>query len=118
MTERLRNPGTVSTLYSALSHSRRRYVLHRLREAERSMALADLAEDVAEWEADARASEIAVETVEDVHLTLYRNHVHRFEDAELVRFDPERDAVALAERSENSSSTTVPDRSPEDDDRA
>ena len=86
-----------SVLFRCLSHSRRRHVLDCLNESERPLALADLAEDVADRETDAPRAEIADEAVTDVHVALHHNHVPKLVDAGLVDYDRERNVVALTD---------------------
>lgn len=62
------------------------------------MPLADLADEVAVREADAPLPEVPAEDVRDVYMMLYHNHVPRLENHGLVRYDQDRDMVALTER--------------------
>ena len=97
MTDSQQNRDRAAAIYDCLSRSRRRYTLYRLHEAPKPVALADLAEDVADWEVDETGSEIDPETVKDVYMSLYHNHVSKLADADLVRYDQERDEVELLE---------------------
>lgn len=85
-----------SVIYECLSRSRRRYLLHCLNTEDQSMALAELAEDVADREARAQ-TEVDDVFVEDVYMSLYHTHVPKLVDANLVEYDQGRDEVTLIE---------------------
>lgn len=89
-----------TAVYDCLSRPRRRYALYRLEEVDDPLSLPDLAEDVAEWEAETSRSELSDERVKDVYMSLYHNHVPRLEDAGLVEYDQEQDAVELVKSPE------------------
>ena len=84
------------TLHEVLSDRRRRYTLARLHESVKPMHLGDLAEEIAEWEADSEGIEDEG-TPEKIHQTLYHIHVAKMADAGLVDYDGMRDTVALAD---------------------
>jgi DNA-binding transcriptional ArsR family regulator len=81
-------------LFTALAHRRRRLVLCCLRE-HRRLSLPDVAEFVAENEAGEPLCELSGETVRDVYLALYHNHVPSLEGVGLVAYDQETDTVFL-----------------------
>lgn len=83
-------------IYECLSRSRRRYVLHCLHNAGQPLALADVAEEVAEMETEAQ-SELDDELVKDVYMMLYHAHIPKLDDADLVEYNQERDEVKLIE---------------------
>lgn len=91
-------PDSLATddLFDALAHARRRRVLARLQEHE-TVALPDLAEDVATTERDAPLSEISPETVKRVYGALYHTHVPKLVDVGLVDYDQELDLVRIAD---------------------
>lgn len=97
MAESRQTQNRITVICECLSRSRRRCTLDRLREAEKPLALADLAEDVADWEVDVPQSEIDDETVKDVYMSLYHNHVQKLDDAGFVKYNQERNTVELAE---------------------
>lgn len=86
----------LNAVFETLAHRRRRLVLSCLQEHRRS-SLADLAEVVAEAEANARVDELSAESVRDVYLSLYHRHLPTLEDASLVEYDQDRDVVAAAD---------------------
>lgn len=58
----------------------------------------DMAELVAERERAERLPDIDAETVRDVYLSLYHTHVPVLENADVVRYEQERDLVVRADR--------------------
>lgn len=100
MTTSMQETRSRSAIYSCLSSSRRRYALYCLRDAEKALSLADLAEDVADLETETPRPEIEKKTVKDVYLSLYHHHVPKLADAGLVQYDRELDLVSLPLRSE------------------
>ena len=76
-----------------LSNQRRRYVLYYLREQGETVALEELAEQVASWESD--TGDIVDD--ERVLADLYHSQLPRLEEADIVTFDPEEGYVTLAD---------------------
>jgi hypothetical protein len=89
----------LDTLLDALSYSRRRQILFHLDSGRTPMSLANLADEIVVHERDAPLAEIPAGDVKQVYMSLYHSHVPRLEDADLVEYDQERDAVSLRERS-------------------
>lgn len=87
----------MTIIYDCLARPRRRYVLYRLKEVAEPLALADLAADVTDWEAETARADISDETVKDVYMSLYHNYVQKLNEANLVEYDQERDTVELSE---------------------
>nr|WP_253513709.1 hypothetical protein [Halorussus vallis]USZ75127.1 hypothetical protein NGM07_17040 [Halorussus vallis] len=87
---------TYNTLFEVLSHERRRYALYCLETYATPMTLADLADEVARLEHDAETlSEVPAESVKRVYLDLYHSHIPKMEDASLLEYTQEYDAVQL-----------------------
>lgn len=84
-----------STLHGLLSSERRRHVLGCLDE-HGPMALPDLADEVAEREHDAALSQVPEDAVLKTYLSLYHTHVPKLTNGGVVRYDQDRDTVALA----------------------
>lgn len=85
------------TLYEVLSDSRRRFVLACLDEYATPMALSDIADELAVREHGAPITEIEAEEVKSVYVSLYHVHVPKMEDAGLIEYSQEQDAVVLTE---------------------
>lgn len=88
---------TVDAIFGALADSRRRHALGCLLE-HRTVALADLAELVAEREAGEQLATIPAEQVSRVYFSLYHTHVPKLEAAELVLYEQEEDVVRSTDR--------------------
>lgn len=86
-----------SRTFAALAHGRRRRVLSCLCEHE-TVALADVADEIAIREWGMSITEIPEEAVSEIYMELYHRHVPTLEDADLVRYDQERDLVAISDR--------------------
>jgi DNA-binding transcriptional ArsR family regulator len=86
------SPALDATL-DLLSNRRRRYVLYYLREQGETVALEELAEQVASWESD--TGDIVDD--ERVLADLYHSQLPRLEEADIVTFDPEEGYVTLAD---------------------
>lgn len=84
-------------VFRALAAERRRIALSYLQN-HRSLALADLAELVAEEEWGKNVTAIGDEFVRDVYLSLYHTHVPELEDAHLVQYTQDQDIVATTDR--------------------
>lgn len=89
--------GQVDTTFRALAEERRRLALAGLQEHD-TLALADLAEYVAEAETGRDATALSGETVRDVYFSLYHNHVPTLEEADLARYEQEQDLITRTER--------------------
>lgn len=96
MSHSIQTQDHTSVIYECLSRWRRRYVLHRLHNAGQPLALADVAEDVAEMEVETQ-SELDDEFVKNVYMSLYHAHIPKLADADLVEYHQERDEVKLIE---------------------
>ncbi|QLG63387.1 DUF7344 domain-containing protein [Halorarum salinum] len=90
---------TVDALFAVLRDRRRREALSLLVEHD-SIALADLADELAVAEFDARLPEIPPAAVKRIYVSLYHDHVPRMADAGLVAYSQERDVVALVSEAE------------------
>lgn len=97
MAECIRTDGiSEEMLFETLAHQRRRHVLDLLSDRSSPAALADLATDVAARETDATAGEVSAGVKERVHAALYHVHVPKLAAVDLVRYDRDRNVVALS----------------------
>lgn len=89
---------SLSAAFDVLAERRRRVALSVLREYDDDLTLADLAEEVARCEATEtdRLADISPETVTEVYVSLYHDHVPRLVDADLLEYEQERDLVKPA----------------------
>lgn len=91
------NPEVSTTVARCLSRPRRRYVLHRLSETETPLALADVAEDIADWEAESSQTDCSDEAIGSVQVALHHVHLPMLAEADLVQYDVEQRTVELAD---------------------
>jgi hypothetical protein len=61
------------------------------------LTLADLADEVAVWEADTVLPKIPCEEVKSVYLSLYHAHIPKMADVGVVEYSQDEDMVRLAE---------------------
>ena len=80
-----------------LASQRRRYVLRCLTDREPELALADLATEVTARETDRPITELSGEDVRETYLTLHHHHIPKLEDANIVRYDEEKNVVAFVD---------------------
>lgn len=88
--------GRDERLYDALANERRRYALREILQHE-TMALADLAECVAETETGTPIRDLSAEQVSQVYFSLYHTHVPKLEEDNLLAYDQENDLVTKTE---------------------
>lgn len=86
-------------VFEALSHPRRRYLLYTLLE-ESEWTLQELAEKLAAWEQDGSGSSVSDDTIEQVYVSLYHNHVPKLVDEGIVEFDAATETLGLGSHAE------------------
>lgn len=84
-------------LFSALRSRRARFALGCLHRHDDPLALADLADQVAAREHDRPLADVSAEAVKRVYVDLYHTEVPKLQDAGIVEYEQERDAIALSE---------------------
>lgn len=72
--------------FKALADSRRRYVLHYLREEERA-SLTATAQQVAVWEHQYSSDTVSKNTVEELKIDIYHTHLPRLQRATILEYD-------------------------------
>lgn len=108
----------LDTVFHLLSHRRRRYVLSCLSAHGPTVALPDVADDVATREYETSIVDIPEEDVLEVYLSLYHTHVPKLVEAGVVSYDQERDLVTrepLADELERIYQRTEPITEADDD---
>lgn len=85
---------TQDVMFDVLSSTRRRQVLHLLKQ-EGPMELTELAEHVAAMENDTTVEELTKQQRKRVYVSLYQTHVPRLEEAGLVSYDTDTNVVEL-----------------------
>lgn len=93
--------GTVGIdVISLLGDRRRRNVLECLAANTQAIALADLAEDIADHEHEAARTEIPDEAIQRIATSLYHVHIPQLVDAGVVEYDMDRDQIRPSERTD------------------
>lgn len=90
----------VDRLFDALTSPRRRFVLARLQDASKPMALADLADDIARWELDASAVDVSDDSREAIYVSLHHVHLPKLVEAVLVYYDRDDATVETTDTGE------------------
>lgn len=90
------SPEQLSAALRLLSNQRRRRTLRVVREHGEAMTLPDVADEVAVREHDRPLPEISAETVSDIYISIYHDHLPRLVDAGLLAYDQDRDLVRPA----------------------
>lgn len=88
------SPDLLSDAFQLLSVRRRRVTLRVVREYDDDLTLPDLAEEVAIRESHKPIPEISPETVTEVYISLYHDHMPRMVDTGLLEYEQERDLVS------------------------
>ncbi len=88
------SPDLLSDALQLLSVRRRRVTLRVVREYDDDLTLPDLAEEVAIRESHKPIPEISPETVTEVYISLYHDHMPRMVDTGLLEYEQERDLVS------------------------
>jgi DNA-binding transcriptional ArsR family regulator len=87
----------VDDVFAAVLDEWRQLALRRVRE-HRSLTLADLADEVAVDDHGTTLVEVPADRVRDIYLQFYHCHLPYLRDADLVRYDQERDLVFITDR--------------------
>ncbi|WP_227374441.1 DUF7344 domain-containing protein [Haladaptatus halobius] len=87
-------------VFDVLKNQRRRYALHYLKQAEETVQLSDLAEQVAAWENDTTVDAISAAERKRVYTALYQSHLPKLDDAGIVDYNQNRGIVELATAAE------------------
>ena len=87
----------VDKILAALSHHQRRETLNILRNAGRSLALADLSIELTLELEDFDSKAEAKKRAERLQIELYHSHVPRLEEAGLIDYNVDRNVVALTD---------------------
>lgn len=84
-------------LYDALSNSRRRAVLHYLkqRDEERAVDISELSRVLVAWEQNVAREQVAYDDRHSVHTSLRQFHLPKMEDSNLVNINPQGTEVEL-----------------------
>ena len=85
-------------LFDVLSHTHRRALLECLDDHGVSLALADVAEEVALLNSGRSIQEISPDDIKRIYMSLYHSHVPKLAAEGFVEYDQGRDIVNLTDR--------------------
>jgi hypothetical protein len=87
---------SMDRVFEVLSHPRRRYLCYVLLDAD-EWSLADLAAEIAAWEADTSADDVADDRWREVCVSLYHAHLPALVEEDVVTFDRSTGTITRAE---------------------
>jgi hypothetical protein len=76
-----------SEAFDLLSSHRRRYALHMAKQAEGSLEISDIAEQVAAWENEKEPTEVTSDERHRVYTSLQQTHLPAMDDAGVIEYD-------------------------------
>ena len=86
-------------LFDVLANERRQYIVHRLTKTEESIALADMARDIAARETDDRKS-TSHEDVKQIRTQLHHRHVPKLCDHNVASYNQDQRTLSHAANTE------------------
>ncbi len=87
-------------IFELLKNRRRRQVLTYLLEAEETVTLGELAEQIAAWENDTDINALNSDQRKRVYVALYQTHLPKMDDAGIVDYDQDRGLIDLADNAD------------------
>ncbi|WP_336338456.1 DUF7344 domain-containing protein [Haloarcula brevis] len=106
---------SLDVIFEILKNSRRREVLHFLRERDEQVSLGELAEHVAAIENDTTTDALTSSERKRVYVGLYQCHLPKMDDIGVVDFNQDRGHITLTEKADDFEKYL--DRSDEQQDR-
>lgn len=88
------------SVFTLLSHHRRRTVLNLLLVQDRALTLRDLRNEIVEREHDTKITELDDEEVKQTLVSLYHVHIPKLAEADIVTYDQDRKIVEPTEKLE------------------
>ena len=89
-------PLSQDQVFDLLSNSRRRFVLHYLKQADGPVRLSELAAEIAAIENEVSVEELTSQQRKRTYVSLYQTHIPKLQDAGAVSYDAETGMVELA----------------------
>ena len=80
-------------VYHLLQNERRRNVLRYLHDAEGTVSMRDIAEQVAAWENDSTVQAITSSERQRVYIPLYQSHLPKLDEEGIIEYDQSRGTV-------------------------
>ncbi|NUB93887.1 ArsR family transcriptional regulator [Haloterrigena sp. SYSU A121-1] len=87
-------------IFELLKNRRRREVLAYLLEADDTVTLGELAEQIAAWENDTEVSALSSDQRKRVYVALYQTHLPKMDDAGIVEYDQDRGLISLSDNAD------------------
>lgn len=87
-------------IFELLKNRRRREVLAYLVEAEGTVTLGELAEQIAAWENDTSVHALSSDQRKRVYVALYQTHLPKMDEAGIVEYDQDRGLITLSENAD------------------
>ncbi|ELY80550.1 hypothetical protein [Natrinema pallidum] len=87
-------------IFELLKNRRRREVLAYLLEADETVTLGELAEQIAAWENDTEVNALSSDQRKRVYVALYQTHLPKMDDAGIVEYDQDRGLISLADNAD------------------
>lgn len=93
---------TTDKAYDILSHKRRRYAIHHLKQVNEPVSVRDLAEQVAAWENKKSIEQLDAQERKRVYVSLYQSHLETLDKKDIIEYDNQRGVVELNDYVEES----------------
>ncbi|WP_049925548.1 DUF7344 domain-containing protein [Halopiger goleimassiliensis] len=87
-------------IFELLKNRRRREVLTYLLEADETVTLGELAEQIAAWENDTDVNALSSDQRKRVYVALYQTHLPKMDDAGIVEYDQDRGLISLSDNAD------------------
>ncbi|PCR89141.1 DUF7344 domain-containing protein [Natrinema ejinorense] len=87
-------------IFELLKNRRRREVLAYLLEADDTVTLGELAEQIAAWENDLEVNALSSDQRKRVYVALYQTHLPKMDDAGIVEYDQDRGLISLSDNAD------------------
>ncbi|ELY87156.1 DUF7344 domain-containing protein [Natrinema altunense] len=87
-------------IFELLKNRRRREVLAYLLDADETVTLGELAEQIAAWENDTEVNALSSDQRKRVYVALYQTHLPKMDDAGIVEYDQDRGLISLADNAD------------------
>lgn len=101
VTERRAEDGlSKDVIFELLKNRRRRQVLSYLLDANETVTLSELAEQIAAWENDTDVTALSSDQRKRVYVALYQTHLPKMDDAGIIEYDQDRGLITLSENAD------------------
>jgi hypothetical protein len=91
------DPLSNKQVYDLLADTRRRYALHYLKQADTTVQVRDLAEQVAAWENGKEIADLTSQERKRVYISMYQSHLPTLDKQGIVEYDDDRGTVTLSD---------------------